>query len=123
MHNCTCVLVGANLRADSSVVRRTPVWAESANLQYARGLYNWGFPLPLGEIAGLYLVRVDASEALAILVKHRDLKMLVLAPAVFAELGVLSNGFCFRHSFNISIQGWAHKYRFGQYSERNQIKL
>jgi hypothetical protein len=82
-----------------------PKTTESANLQYACGFHNGRFPLSLGEIAGLSLVRVDASEALAIFVKHRDLKMFVLASAVFAEFGMFSCRFCFSHCFNISMVG------------------
>jgi hypothetical protein len=94
-----------------------------ADLQDPRGLHDGRLPLPLGKLGGLLPVRIDASKPLPILVKHRDLPVLVLAPPIFPELRAFSCGFCFGHGLNISIMKCARKYQFGQCFARNRIIL
>ena len=82
----------------------------SADLQYPRGLHDGRLSLPLGELGGLFLVRIDARESLAIFVKYGDLPMLMFSPPIFPKLGMFSCGFCFGHGLNISMTNRARKY-------------
>jgi hypothetical protein len=95
----------------------------SADLQYPRGLHDWGLSLPLGEFGGLLPVRIHASKPLPVVVKHSHLPVLVLSPPVLPELSAFSCGFCFGHGMNISMTIRARKYQFGQYFARNRIIL
>ena len=69
----------------------------SADLQHSRGLNDRRLPLALGKFGGLGAVGINAREPLAVLVKDRDLPVLVFAPLIFPVLRALSWSFCFCH--------------------------
>jgi len=62
----------------------------SADLQHARSLDDRRFPLPFRELGSFGAVGVDASKFLPVLIKNRNLPMLVFASSVFSQLGVFS---------------------------------
>lgn len=95
----------------------------SADLQYPGGFYDGRFPLPLGELRGLFPVRVNASKPLSVFVKHGDLPVSVLSTPVFSELGPLTSGLWLGHGVNISMGPGVRKYQFIQYFGRNRIIL
>lgn len=97
--------------------------AASADLQNPRGFHNGGLSLPLGKFGGLFPVRINAGKPLPVLVKHRNLPVLVFSSPILPELRALSCGFCFGHGLNISTRIRARKYQFGQYFARNRIIL
>jgi hypothetical protein len=96
----------------ASVAKRET--AESADLQDPRGLHYGGFSLPLSKLGSFLAVCVNTREPLPVLVKHGDLPVLVLPPAIFPEFGTFPCGFGFGHSLNISIAGSKRKYQLGQ---------
>ena len=70
------------------------------NLRDARGLHHRGTLLGVGEARGFALVGVYATKFFAVSVRHGDQPMMMLAAAVFIEVGfvrfcgVLGGSFC-----------------------------
>jgi hypothetical protein len=56
-----------------------------AELSDASHFHDWGFLLPLCKSSGFLMIRVDATESFAVLVKHSHLPVPVLSPLVFPE--------------------------------------
>lgn len=86
----------------------------SSNLDDSRGFDDGRFPLPFGELGRLLAVSVDPREPLPVFVKHCDLPVSVLAPAILPELRAFSCGPGFGHGVTISIETGARKYQFNQ---------
>ena len=57
--------------------------ARLADLPDASHFHDRGFLVPLCKASGLLMIRVDASESLAVLVKQRHLPVMVFSPSVF----------------------------------------
>jgi hypothetical protein len=56
-----------------------------AELSDASHFYDGGFLLPFCKANGFFTIGVDATKGFAVIVKHSDLPVTVLAPIVFPE--------------------------------------
>ncbi len=69
-------------RTDS---KRATGGAGLANLSDACQFHDGRFLLPLCKVSGLFIIRVDVSKPLTVLVKHSGLPVMVLPPSIFPE--------------------------------------
>jgi hypothetical protein len=62
-----------------------------AELSDADHFHDGGLPLPFGRLVCLFSVRIDASKAFPVRVKHRHLPVMVFPSLVFPKYCALPN--------------------------------
>jgi hypothetical protein len=65
------------------------LWSKKGlgNLVDARGFYDRGTALAVGEASGFFLVGVDAAEGFTVGVTDGDKEMMMTAATIFSEFG------------------------------------
>jgi hypothetical protein len=71
-------------------IARHPAPPVLTDLKHARSLNDGRFPLPFSKLGGFRTVGINTSKFLSVLVKNRNLPVLVLASFVFPQLGAFS---------------------------------
>ena len=73
-----------------SWIARNSAPSDLADLKHASSFNDGRFLLPFSELGGFGTVRINPSKFFSVLVKNRNLPVLVLASSVFPQLGAFS---------------------------------